>query len=253
MSMEYNKESLLKVLEKHANHLTTARGWTDYVKEQDQILPSSGTLINHFGSWNDVKEALNIKGGFYKERVYDKETLLTIAGEHAEYFTTKSKWNKYAKEEGLPSTSTYIKMFESWNKVKEELELKPTDEQAGSQGYTKEEIEQVLQVHGKNIVTRKQWDEYAHEHELPTYKTLKKHFTWEEILSYSNVKKKKTRQELLDIAKKHYEVFASASMNIWNEYAIKHSLPSAHFYFKEFGSWKKAKVAVIKARDNYAN
>ncbi|MFC0273732.1 hypothetical protein ACFFIX_20305 [Metabacillus herbersteinensis] len=180
-------------------------------------------------------------------KIYTKESLIEIAQTHPRYFTSKRAWNEYAKVQGLPSSQTYIVHFGSWNEAKNESKLALTAKK-GAPKYSFEEVHNVLTTHGKNLVNRKQWDEYAHKHKLPTYKTLKKHLDWDEILEYSNKKKKfnLTNEELLKIALKHSETFLSASMSSWNDYARENQLPSSTTYYRAFGSWKQAKIVVIK-------
>ncbi|MDC3424266.1 hypothetical protein NC797_07060 [Aquibacillus sp. 3ASR75-11] len=241
---EVSKDGLLSELEPHKRFITTVRSWDSYAKEH--ALPPSVTLIYQFGSWNNLKDKLGVKKNIRNQ--ISHEHLLDIAKEHTEHFTSKRNWNEYAKKNGLPSQATYIKEFGSWNKVKDLLGLAHT-EPVRLPNYTKKDIESVLREHGKNLQNRAQWDEYAKEKGLPTYKTLRKHFSWEEILGFSNVNRtfKYSRDKLISVAKRHYEVFAPASMNAWNEYAKEHSLPTTAAYLRVFGKWKKAKVEVLKS------
>ncbi|WP_078557224.1 hypothetical protein [Bacillus alkalicellulosilyticus] len=169
------------------------------------------------------------------------EDLIDLLKPHKSHVTTARAWDKYAKENNLPPSITIIKKFDTWNSFKEILNVKKS-EQKEYLGYKKEEVEEILRVHGKNLENRFQWDEYAKEHKLPTYKTLKKHFTWEEILSYAG-------KTLIDIANQHYEVFSTASIKKWDEYAREHDLPSASSFIRKYETWKKAKVKVLASRN----
>jgi len=223
-------------LESHKEHLTTVTKWDEYAKAHS--LPPSVTLIKNFGSWNAVKSALNIPTTIVS---YNEEELKEIAKKHKKYMNSKSVWDAYYKEQGLPSSSTFIKHFGQWSKIKA-LVGYDTD-RPKSDKYKKEDILGVLKKHAKNFQNRTQWDEYAKENQLPTYKTIKKHFEYDEILRIINKRKtfNFTKEDLLQIVRKNEEVFFTSSMNKWNEYASENNLPSSHVFLRKFGSWKKAK------------
>ncbi|MDE3841032.1 hypothetical protein C0966_17350 (plasmid) [Bacillus methanolicus] len=234
-----NQEELIKIIKPHIEYLTTVKKWDVYAKEHG--LPASVNLIYHFGSWNNVKKALSLP---VLKRSYTLSQLQEIALKHKEHFLRKATWDEFAKENGLPSGGTYINAFGSWQKAKEQIGL--GTEKRKNDIYSKEAIRKILLRHGENFVNRKQWDEYAKEHRLPTYKTIKKHFDYDEILSIINKPKKShfTKQDLIEIALNHKEKFLYFSMTKWDEYAKKNFLPSSQTYFKTFGSWKKAKAEV---------
>ena len=238
------QQEILELLENHKSHISTAKEWDTYAKINE--LPSSFELIHHFGKWNTVKEYLKLEP---VKQFYGKDTLIDIAKKHSNYFTSQRKWNEYARVNKLPLAITYIKAFGKWNNIKEQLDLPPSPIVA-PKGYTKDEVTMVVREHGVYMESRQKWDEYVKGKDLPTYKTLKKHYEWDELLELAgkDIKKQYTRQNLIDVAIKHYEVFASASRTEWTEYAREHSLPSAQTYYREFGSWKTAKIDVLKAR-----
>lgn len=188
------------------------------------------------------KEKVDTNKG--RKTIYTIGILIDIGKEHIEHVTSKRKWNAYAKEHNLPSAQTIENYFETWNSFKQELNI-DTSIVISKPTISKKEIEQVLKEHGHNIETRSQWDEYAKENNLPSYKTLKKHFTWEEVLSFANKQARLTNDYLLEIAFKHKDVFFPSSQRKWNEYAQKLKLPSYNAYVRAFGSWKKSKVELI--------
>lgn len=245
MGNELTKEQkeILDLLEYHKTHVSTAREWDEYAKKKN--LPSSFELIHLFGKWNNVKEYLKIEP---VKKFYGKDILIDIAKEHSNYFTSQRKWNEYAMLHKLPLAITYIKAFGKWNNAKEILNLPPSPITAPME-YTKEEILKIVREHGAYMESKQKWDEYVKGKRLPTYKTLKKHFEWDELLELAGkeIRRQYTREDLINIGIKHYEVFGSASRSRWTDYAKVHSLPSAQTYYREFGGWKNAKIAVLKA------
>lgn len=240
-----DNQQLLEQLKPYKEHITTVRKWDSFAKEHS--LPSSAILINRFDSWDNMKTKLGLPSN--AKKTYTLEELKVIAQEHKNYFTSFNTWNTYSQEHHLPSPATYIQHFEYWNEVKRFLGL--PNENVKRPGYTKEIIEQVLREHGGNLENRTQWDEYAKEHNLPTYKTLKKFFTWEEIRQKckKNNRFSLKEKELLEIGKKHYVEFTSSSKREWDVYAREHDLPSFQKFARVFGSWKKAKIAIIQAKE----
>jgi hypothetical protein len=229
-----NKDTLIELLEPHKQHLTTTKKWDEYAKEHN--LPPSVTLIYHFDSWSNVKNAFGV---FVKKNIkYTKSELVEIGKKHQEYFHRKLIWDKHSVEHGLPASATYIKRFGSWQKAKEQIGLRNVKRK--NDIYTKEMLEKVLKEHGKNFINRKQWDEYAKEHRIPTWKTIKKHFEYAEILDFAG----KGKKELIRIALQHQEHFLNSSMTKWDEYAAENDLPSSNKFHKVFGSWNKAKTEV---------
>ncbi|MCM3005710.1 hypothetical protein [Priestia koreensis] len=175
-----------------------------------------------------------------------QQELLEIAKQHRKYFATRTIWDEYAKKHDLPRMSSYIYRFGSVQKVKDLLEINPNYSQTEAFiELKKEEIRNILKEHGSHIENRTQWDEYAKEHKLPTYKTLVNYFSWEEILKLSGRPKKRkfTKEDLIPIARAHLDHFRSVGK--WNDYAQEHDLPSAMTFIRTFGSWKLARNAVL--------
>jgi hypothetical protein len=235
------KEMLLEIIKQHKQHMTSVTEWDVYAKEHK--LPPSYKLIYHFDSWSNVKDALDLP---QLKKTYTFEELEMIAIENKQYFLRKSIWDKYSKEHGLPASSTFINAegFGSWKKVQEHIGLE--NEKRKNDLYSKDDIETILKEHAKHYINRTQWDEYAKEHKLPTYKTLKKHFKYDEILSIVNKKKPSslTQDDLLKIALEHQDHFLHSSMKKWDTYATDNKLPSSDVFHKKFGSWRKAKNEV---------
>lgn len=240
----HQDNKLLSFLEEHKEFLTTVRKWDDYALKAN--LPSSAFLINKYGSWNALKEKLGIPTSHKR---YTQDELLEIAKKHYKYFKSKRDWDDYARKEGLPSTSTFIKVFGSWNGIKEILQLEPL-ERVGPKGYTKEELIEILAKHGDNFKDSIQWNEYAKENDLPTYKTIRKYLSYEEIATYVKPARNRpyNKDLLLTIGLNFYHEIQNFTMEEWNQFAKEQNLPSSHTFHRNFGSWKKAKECIAKVR-----
>lgn len=176
---------------------------------------------------------------------YFKEDLLRIARMHIEHIEKSTSWTKFYRDNKLPSTQTYLSVFGTWGNLRKELGLNVKKKR---DVISKDEIEDVLKKHGKEFKTRKQWDEYAQEHKLPTYKTILKHFSYEEILDYAGKPKQRnfSKEELISLALKHRKSYISSSMKKWDEYAKEQGLPSSRQFNWVFGSWSEAKYEIRK-------
>lgn len=238
-----DRKELIKQVKPHLSYITTVKEWDDYAEKHN--LPSSMVLIRTFGSWNKFKKALQLP---IKNSAYSRSQLEQIARQYKEHFSRKAKWDDFSRKHGLPSSMTYINTFGSWNRVKEFLGIQ--NEKKKADIYSKEDIYAILRQHAEHYESRKQWDEYAKEHKLPTYKTIRKHYEYEEILNIVGKEPKEivkyTKEDLFEIACEHRHIFMNASYRFWNKYASTNKLPSAYRYYREFGTWKKAKEEVEK-------
>ncbi|MEH6988430.1 hypothetical protein [Cytobacillus firmus] len=227
-------EELLEQLEHHKSEITTAAHWNSYAKRAG--LPDSNRLIANYGSWNKLKRMLGLP---VTNTSYTPIEIRKIVKKHKNYVRTQSVWDLYAREHSLPSSKTLIKSFGTWSEVRKYVgnkrERKPT--------YTKKEIKDILKNHAPNFQNRTQWDVYAKENKLPTYKTIKKFFDYEEITRILNKEKKinLSKDDLRRIALKHKDVFLASSMAKWDIYAFENNLPRSSTFHKHFGSWNKSK------------
>lgn len=227
---------IIAELQRHKHALTTVKRWDEYAKLHN--LPSSVSLIYSFGSWTNVKQALGLPT--FKSR-YTFNELEQIAYQNKEYFRSKLTWDDYAKKNHFPSSSTFIKAFGSWNNLKKHIGINITNNKRST--YTKEIIMNIMKKHADHYINRTQWDEYAKEHKLPTYKTIRTYLTYDELATLIN-KKILSKDDLIKIALEHSQQFLSMSMKKWDDYAKEKGLPSSFIYFKTFGSWIKAKAEV---------
>ncbi|MFD1736288.1 hypothetical protein ACFSCX_06875 [Bacillus salitolerans] len=240
--LSYKQQKYLTEIQPHKEHLTSVRAWDLYAKEHGLV--SSRALIYHFKSFNYLKELLGLT---IQESQYDKEHLLALVREHKDALTTISMWDAYAKDNALPSASTLISRFENWNTLKTLVNVPPSKSVANTL-YSKESVTHLLNEHGKHYQNQVQWDKYASENGLPSYRTIRTLFSWDEFKKVAKFKTRYdyTQEELLHIAQKHGNHFTSAKN--WNEYAKKHRLPSASTYARKIG-FANTK-ALVKASSN---
>lgn len=124
-----------------------------------------------------------------KKVKYTKDYIIKVTLEHSKKIQSSHKWNDYAKPAGLPAASTIIKAFGTWNKFKEaiaksggELNSLPP----ASKKWTKEKILSVLEENLFHFSTKRAWDVYAKENNLPRYNTIRNYLTKEELSTLKN-------------------------------------------------------------------
>lgn len=110
--------TLLSIIREQKKHLTTTREWDEYSKEHD--LPSSRTLINHFKTWNKVKEKADLEPTpNYVPVSYNKDKIVSLLKEHPATYENQVTWNQYAKSKNLPTYKTIRKYltFEEFERI----------------------------------------------------------------------------------------------------------------------------------------
>ena len=235
-----DKVKLIQLLQKHKEFITQEKNWDNYADKNS--LPSSRFLKEKFNSWINLKKDLGIP---IVGRLYNEEKLIEIARNNKEHMSSRKLWINYSKNTNLPSSSTYMRYFGSWSKVKAIAGFSNTRHKKNN--YSTSEIYKTLIEHGANFQSRNHWDEYAKIHSLPTFVTIRKHFDYEEILKIVNKRKSfnLTKDDLIDIAIEH-QVFLSSSMKSWDSYASQHKLPCSYTFMRKFGGWRIAKQEINK-------
>ncbi|MFL0366067.1 hypothetical protein ACH0BF_24020 [Pseudobacillus sp. 179-B 2D1 NHS] len=245
---------VLKIAKENKEHFQSADRWNTYAEKHN--LPKHSVFLKYFRTWNNAKELVH----GYRIRTsttgYTSASLLKIALEHKENFTTASNWEKYSKACKLPSATTYRNFFGTWNDAKNKLGLL-----AIKNSYTTQELIEIAKENKEHFSSMSNWNSHAKKKALPTGETYIKRFgSWKkshkECLGTYNCTKIKynyPKEMLLKIAKAHIENFTS--VRSWSKYAKEHELPSIKPYVNQFGSWNEAKKAVgvdeIRYRKNY--
>lgn len=238
-----NKETLIELLIPHKEHLTTVGKWEEYASKHN--LPSYYSLRKFFNDWNEIRSALGteIKGK------YDRNSLIQIGKEHKEHAKTIRMWKDYSANQtlDLPSLGQILTVFKDWSSFKNAIGV----ENERTPKYTKQKIKEVLEEHNEFFISRSQWDIYASENKLPTYKTIRNHYTYDEILDIVGKKKvfNLSKEELIKLTLKpeYFYKFLNSTKTKWDEFARKNNLPSSYKYIKTFDTWLKAKEEIDKA------
>lgn len=230
-------DQIERVLDYHKDHLKTAYHWEEYLKDNTS-LPPVEEVLSKYTKWKNLRKSLNIS---VRVPSFREDELLEIAKHYQEKFTTVRGWDSFADIYGLPKSVTYIKQLGNWNEIKEKLNFVPTSRDDYNYSNSKESIISVLKEHGSEYTNRTDWDVYAKENSLPTYKTIRKYISYDELKTI--VKSNRyTNEELIKIARDHRENFTS--INKWNEHARENKLPNATTYIRRFETWKNARIKV---------
>lgn len=105
-ALKFTDEELWDKLKKNKRALSSVREWNEYAKANS--LPHSQTLIKRFGSWNELKKAMELEvNGQHRPQKYDAEELKTIIENHKEAYKSINAWNQYAKQHQLPSHQVF--------------------------------------------------------------------------------------------------------------------------------------------------
>ncbi|OUJ19026.1 HNH family endonuclease [Methanonatronarchaeum thermophilum] len=131
----YSKEKLLELLRENPD--ISLKEW----QERDD-LPSYSTILRHFGSWREAKEAIGREPEVVSS--YSKEELLNILkrelGENPDL--TYTKWNE---RDDLPSAQTISNHFGSWDKARQAAGFKPYGFHPYS--YSDDKLLEILKKH----------------------------------------------------------------------------------------------------------
>ncbi|MCM3362551.1 hypothetical protein [Niallia sp. MER TA 168] len=237
-----NKDTLIELLIPHKENLTTVGNWDEYASKHN--LPSYYSLRKVFGGWNEIRNAVGVK----IKKKYDIDSLIEIGKKHREHAKTIRLWNKFASNEnGIPSPGQILTVFKDWSSFKKAINV----ESVRATKYTKIDIKKMLEEHKEFFISRSQWDTYAKENKLPTYKTIRNYYSYEEILNI--VEKKKTfnlsKDELIELTlrKEYFYKFLNSSKTKWDEFARANNLPSSYKYIQTFDTWLKAKEEIDNA------
>lgn len=165
----------IELLAPHKEQLTSTRKWNNYRTHHD--LPHSQTLIRQFGSWNEVKEALDIKEVNERHRPikYDADKVRAVLKEHGEHLKSMQQWNAHATEHHLPN---YAVLFDRLSE----------DEVFELTGYRKtfnqETLSQVIKKHFPDSApTIRRWEELANtDSNIPSASLIILHFgSWKKM------------------------------------------------------------------------
>ncbi|WP_214483049.1 hypothetical protein [Bacillus sp. SM2101] len=230
----HSLEGLQDLTEPHRSHITTTKEWDEYAKQNG--LPSSRILGNAFGTWNTFKEHMGIpinKHQNYISRKYTKEQLLSLANEYSQHFTSKAKWNAFAKEHKLPLYEVFHYHKIKWKDIQRLANI-PFSE------YSDEELLKLSEQYKEHFDTRDSWDVFAEQHGFPKSQTFHRRFGgW---IEFKKMITGYDKEGLLKIAREHSLHFTTKAN--WDRYAKTNNLPDSQVFYRMFGKWNTIKALI---------
>lgn len=234
----YNKETLIKVMQEHKEHLITQETWKAYATEHQ--LPSVNTLAKHFGSFNAAKQVVSAKK--IQKRVFSKEELIEVAQKHRDVFHT-THWNFYASTHQLPTETAYNNHFGHFKNLQKELGIVDGDFNKQTYKLINETIKkkqnlllsmiqqneilvEQLALKWRFLDSKKTWEDFANENKYPSYV---------ELLAIFSTKSQLKQTLFLYIALKHKDYFNNKE---WNHHSSLNNLPNKMNYYNLFSSWE---------------
>lgn len=169
MKKSFTTDELLEIARKHQNALTSVNKWNVYSEANG--VPHSQTFISHFGSWNKLKEQLNLNTKTQGRPQTFKDTdLLNILKEYGQHYTSVRGWNAYAKEHGLPGHHVFAKRMgleqvSQLTKYKDDTVWNPKDYKAI-----------ILKYFPETPPTFAEWADLAKRVKVPSTLTLVRHY-----------------------------------------------------------------------------
>lgn len=175
---------------------------------------------------------------------YNKEELTEIITNHHRHFISRRKWDSYAIENNLPSSSSFIHQFGSWKTVKDMVSDQESIDDIKFE-RRKNEILELAIKYSDLFNTKDEWQELAKKHNLPLYETISKFMKWSEFKKAADKNKKRiyTDDELIEILKRNLPY--THHKLVWREFAKANNLPSDWIYYRRFGSWDKVKSKIF--------
>ncbi|MDQ0273489.1 hypothetical protein [Cytobacillus purgationiresistens] len=153
-------------------------------------------------------------------------------------------WDVYAKEQKLPRAQTIIKRLGKWNEIKDKLDIRTYDQNRPLK-YTKEELIEILIQHKHFFKNSYQWNVYASEHNLPTFKVFETYLgkvKMEEILEKPL---SIGMNEIADMIKTHFPSQPPTYAE-WNELAKVQPVVSTSTIIRYFNGWNNMKARVYR-------
>lgn len=172
----FTDEELWKIISKHKQALTSVGEWNQYAKKYS--LPHSQTLIQRLGSWNIIKERLNIQiNEQHRPRKYGEKELLEILENHGNAYTNIHSWNTYARQHKLPTHGVFERYL-GLERLEELTDFKSE--------YTKKDLKKViLEYFPEKPPTVNEWKIVSRDKKLPSFTTIIRRFgSWNTMKAY---------------------------------------------------------------------
>jgi len=163
----YSSEELIEIARKHQHALTSVNKWGVYSESHD--VPHAQTFIAHFGSWNKLKQQLNLDTNSQgRPQTFSETDLLDILREHGEQYTSIRVWNTYAEKHGLPGHHVFAKRMG----LKRLSELTKYE----SLEQVKDYKTLILKYFPERPPTFAEWSKLAEKENVPSAITIVRHY-----------------------------------------------------------------------------
>lgn len=174
MPKRYTKAELLEKLKMWAKNNNKNPSSIDI--DEDVTMPSIGTYIRHFGSFNKAKQILGFKVNKCKcEVIYNKEILMEKLKLWVKTHEKNPTSRDITNDPTMPSLKAYINHFGSFNEAKIIAGLE-INENFAKITYTKEDLIKKLiewkECHGKSPST----NDIDSDESMPSVRTFRNHF-----------------------------------------------------------------------------
>jgi hypothetical protein len=171
---KFSNSDLWNIVQNHKSEFTSVGSWNRYAKEKG--LPHSQTFIQRLGSWNEIKQQLNLEAnGQHRPTKYNQEELMGILVEHKELFKNIYSWNQFASKNKLPSAEVFVRHL-GMDEVEKVTGYKSNLE-------NKDLKDLILKHFPHTPPTVNQWKMLSkHELELPSFSTIIRKFeSWKKM------------------------------------------------------------------------
>ncbi|MBX8945849.1 hypothetical protein [Lysinibacillus sp. K60] len=246
------EKEYVNLLNGYREHLITIEKWTEFRSKHSKLrLPSSKTLIDSFGNWNNVKNAFGLNRETIKRM--KKAEYIEILKPHKAYIQTQWIWEEYRKQHAelkLPNLETIIRHFGSWNSMKQTMGLEVI-RLTNLVALSPAEYIEKLQPYKELLKTQGVWDEHRRQHpelKLPSMQTLCGHFGSKKKLEHAfGIAKtiQQERDEYVALLLPYQRYLRTTAC--WNEYRQQHpdlNLPHSRTLENCFDGWTNLKLAM---------
>lgn len=163
----YTTAELIEIARKHQHALTSVNKWNVYSETHD--VPHAQTFIGHFGTWNNLKQQLNLNTNSQgRPQTFVETELVSILKEHGDHYTTIRNWNAFAEEHGLPGHHVFAKR----------IGLERLSQMTKYEGVSdaKDYKPMILKYFPNEPPTYNEWAELASKEKVPSATTLVRHY-----------------------------------------------------------------------------
>ncbi|PLT33665.1 hypothetical protein [Bacillus sp. V5-8f] len=153
---ELKKQVAIKQGLETIDHVISYSSYKSYLQTIDMDRYISATaIVNIFGTWNEFKKELGIST-YEKSKTYSEQELVQIAMENKVLFKNSSKYDQFARKNGLPSQHVYIRNFGSMDAAKEKVGI-PIVERNTRVNWPYEELINIAKKYSQHYTTMDKW------------------------------------------------------------------------------------------------